>query len=189
MSSHGAARVNQELAKEGIPLPFGNRFWASNWPTQNAPFPGLLIHLIVTVIVIIVPPQRVAYPFILDVSGYPVQIINLFVILGFFYLRWKKPNTPRPFKVWLLLAFFFLVATAFLLVAPFIRPPGGIGDTPPLPYYLYCLIGITIPLLGVLYWAMWKLVLPYVFGFRLVPRKEVLKDGTVVTLFSREKVE
>ena len=25
---------------------------------------------------------------------------------------------------------------------PFIRPPGGIGDTPPLPYYLYCLIGI-----------------------------------------------
>jgi len=61
-------------------------------------------------------------------------------------------------------------------------------------------------LFGVLYWAVWKLVLPYVFKFRLVPRKEVLKDGTVVTLvrqsvtmesvieltgikFSREKVE
>jgi len=57
----------------------------------------------------------------------------------------------------------------------------------------------------VLYWAVWKLVLPYVFRFRLVPRKEVLEDGTVVTLvrqsvtmksmiancvkFSREKVE
>ena len=26
------------------------------------------------------------------------------------------------------------------------------------------------------------LVLPYVFGFRLVPRKEVLKDVTIVTL-------
>jgi hypothetical protein len=37
---------------------------------------------------------------------------------------------------------------------------------------------------GVLYWAVWKLVLPYVFKFRLVPRKEVLKDGTVVTLVS-----
>ncbi|KAI9447220.1 amino acid transporter [Lactarius psammicola] len=188
-AAYTSARVNQELAKEGIPLPFGNRFWASNWPTQSAPFPGLLIHLVVTVIVIIVPPQKVAYPFILDVSGYPFQIINLFVVIGLFYLRCQKPYTPRPFKVWLTLAFFFLVATAFLLVAPFIRPPGGIGDTPPLPYYLYCLIGITIPVLGVLYWATWKLVLPYVFGFRLVPRKEVLKDGTVVTLFSREKVE
>jgi len=90
--------VNQELAKEGIPLPFGNRFWASNWPTQNAPFPGLLIHLVVTVsnytlhsrntslrfcevIVIIVLPQKVAYPFTLDVSEYPFQIINLFVVL------------------------------------------------------------------------------------------------------------
>ena len=77
-------------------------FWASNWPTQNAPLPGLLIHLIVTVskppvfsfsellslrfvfgevIVIIAPPQKVAYPFILDVSGYPLQIIWLFVVL------------------------------------------------------------------------------------------------------------
>ncbi|KAH8989891.1 amino acid transporter [Lactarius hatsudake] len=185
--AYSAARVNQELAKEGIPLPFGNRFWASNWPTQNAPFPGLLIHLVVTVIVIIAPPQKVAYPFILDVSGYPFQIINLFV--GLFYFRWKRPHTPRPFKVWLTLAFFFLVATAFLLVAPFIRPPGGIGDTPPLPYYLYSLIGILVPIVGVLYWAVWKIVLPYVFGFRLVPRKDVLKDGTVVTLFSREKVQ
>ena len=69
-----------------------------------------------------------------------------------------------------------------VIVAPFIRPPGGIGDTPPLPYYLYCLIGIAILAGGALYWAAWKLVLPHVFGFRLMRMKEVLKDGTVVTL-------
>jgi hypothetical protein len=91
--------VNQELAKEGIPLPFGNRFWASNWPTQCAPMPGLIIHLIPSVsrpvsldengrlthtgkvIVIIAPPAKVAYPFILDVAGYPQQIVNLFITL------------------------------------------------------------------------------------------------------------
>ncbi|KAN0135782.1 high-affinity methionine permease [Lactarius tabidus] len=211
--AYSAARVNQELAKEGIPLPFGNRFWASNWPTQTAPFPGLLMHLIVTVIVIIAPPQKVAYPFILDLSGYPTQIIFLFVVLvsvllflppgspsidlktGLFLSSLGKAPYATPIQrhlsqialMWLPLAFFFVVATAFLLVAPFIRPPGGIGDTPPLPYYLYCLIGIAILVVGVLYWAVWKLVLPYVFGFRLVPKKKVLKDGTVVTLF--EKVE
>ena len=134
VQAYSASRVNQELAKEGIPLPFGNRLWATNWPTQNAPFPGLVIHLISTVsnhalashflisfsmevIVIIAPPLSVAYPFILDVAGYPSQIINFFVVLarvfpclatpsssyrffeqGLFYLRWKKPHLPRPLK-------------------------------------------------------------------------------------------
>lgn len=187
--TYAAARVNQELAKEGVPLPFGNRFWASNWPTRNAPFPGLIIHLIPSVVVIVAPPPQVAYPFILDVAGYPEQIINLFIVLGFFYLRWSKPHLPRPFKAWLPLAFFSLVANVFLLVAPFVRPANRVGDTPPLPYYLYCLIGIAVIVFGVLYWAVWRLVLPYVFKFRLVPRKEVLEDGTVITLFSREAVK
>jgi len=187
--AYTAARINQELAKEGVPLPFGNRLWATNWPTQNAPFPGLVVHLITTVIFILAPPLRVAFPFILDVSGYPGQIINLFVILGLFYLRWKKPHLLRPFKVWLPFAFFFLVAEVFLIIAPFLRPANGVGDAPPLAYYLYCFVGIGVMAFGVLYWAVWKLVLPYVFKFRLVPRKEVLEDGTVVTLFSREKAE
>lgn len=32
-------------------------------------------------IVIVVPPPGVAYPFILDVQGYPGTIINLFIVL------------------------------------------------------------------------------------------------------------
>ena len=40
------ASLQTELAKEGIPLPFGSRFWASNWPTGKAPLPGLIINLI-----------------------------------------------------------------------------------------------------------------------------------------------
>jgi len=80
--TYAASRVNQELAKEGVPLPFGNRFWASNWPTGKSPLPGLIVHLIPSVIVIIAPPPAVAYPFILDVEGYPQQIINLFYSCG-----------------------------------------------------------------------------------------------------------
>ncbi|OSD05039.1 amino acid transporter [Trametes coccinea BRFM310] len=183
-----AARINQELAKEGIPLPFGNRFWASNWPTGKSPLPGLIIHLIPSVIVIIAPPPNVAYPFILDVEGYPSQIINFFIVIGLFWLRWHKPNVPRPFKVWLPLAVFFLAAAIFLLVAPFLPPANGKGDTPPLPYYLYCLVGIAIMVAGVLYWAAWRIV-PRWFGYEYVPRKETLSDGTVVTLFSRKKIQ
>lgn len=184
----GASRVNQELAKEGIPLPFGNRFWASNWPTGKSPLPGLIIHLIPSVVIILGPPPSIAYPFILDIEGYPGQIINLFVVIGLFWLRWHKPHALCPFKVWWPVAVFYLAAAVFLLVAPFIRPPGGIGDTPPLPYYLYCLVGIGIMVAGVLYWAAWR-KLPKLFGYTFVPRKERLEDGTVVTLFSTQKLE
>ena len=37
---------------------------------------------------------------------------------------------------------------------------------------------------GVLYWAVWRVVLPRVFHYELVPRKETLEDGTVLTLVS-----
>ncbi|KAG1850205.1 amino acid transporter [Suillus subalutaceus] len=188
-STFSASRVNQELAKEGIPLPFGNKFWASNWPTGKSPLPGLIIHLIISVIVIIAPPPNIAYPFILDVEGYPQQIINFFIVIGLFYLRWKKPDAVRPFKVWWPLAVFFLAAAAFLLIAPFLKPANGVGDTPPLPYYLYCLVGIAVMFAGVLYWSAWRIVLPKVFGYELVPRKERLDDGTVVTVFSNKKMQ
>ncbi|KZT07117.1 amino acid transporter, partial [Laetiporus sulphureus 93-53] len=175
--------LHAELAKEGIPLPFGNRFWASNWPTGKSPLPGLIIHLIPSVIIILAPPPSVAYPFIIDVEGYPSQIINFFVVVGLFWFRWKRPNAKRPFKIWWPFAFFYLAAAVFLLVAPFVRPPGGVGDTPPLPYYLYCLVGIAVMFVGVFYWAAWQ-YLPRVFGYEFVPRKETLKDGTVVALVS-----
>ena len=35
----------------------------------------------VKVIVILAPPLRVAYPFILDIAGYPLQVIDLFIVL------------------------------------------------------------------------------------------------------------
>ena len=77
------------------------------------------------IIVIIAPPPAVAYPFILDVEGYPGQIINFFIVIGLFWLRYHKPNAPRPFKglsyllsvlVWIVLT---IVATVWLPVAVF----------------------------------------------------------------------
>ena len=68
-----------------------------------------------------------------------------------------------------------------MLIAPYLPPANGVGDTPPLPYYLYCLVGIAVMAFGVLYWAAWRIV-PRWFGYELIPRKERLDDGTVVTL-------
>ena len=35
----------------------------------------------VKVIVILAPPMNVVYPFIVDVEGYPTQIINFFIVI------------------------------------------------------------------------------------------------------------
>ena len=90
-----------------------------------------------------------------------------------------------------------------VVITPFLRPANGIGDTPPIPYYLsvhsfihapettlfklfvlirYCLVGIAIMAFGVIYWAVWRVVLPKIFGYELVPNKVVLVDGTVVNV-------
>jgi hypothetical protein len=53
--------------------------------------------------------------------------------------------------------------------------------------YRYCLVGIAVMLAGVLYWAAWRIILPKVFGYELVPRKERLDDGTILSSSFRIK--
>lgn len=66
--SFAHARVNQELAKEGL-LPF-SQFWASNWPF-NAPTASLFLHWLVTVIVLVAPPAGPAYNFLVNLYVRP----------------------------------------------------------------------------------------------------------------------
>ncbi|KAL3481103.1 amino acid/polyamine transporter I [Aspergillus californicus] len=178
------SRVNQELAKEGV-IPFP-KFWASSWPF-GSPSAGLLLHFIPSFIVIVAIPFGDAYDFIIDVEGYPGSIINFLVVAGLFYLRWSEPNLPRPFKVWWPVAIFFMAGQAFQVVAPFIRPPGGKGDTS-LPYWLYPIVGIVVLCLGIVYWAVWQKILPAIGGYRLEPEHEVLQDGTIVAVYKRKNL-
>ncbi|KAK5988318.1 High-affinity methionine permease [Cladobotryum mycophilum] len=176
------ARVNQELAKEGvIPYP---RFWASAWPF-NSPSAGLFLHFIPSFIIIVAIPFGNAYNFILDLEGYPGSVINFLVVAGLFYLRYSEPKAHRPFKVWWPIAVFFMIGQAFQLVAPFLRPPGGKGDTPPLPYWLYCVVGIGILVASVLYWFIYWIAAPAIGGYTLEPHNEPLADGTNVVVYHR----
>ncbi len=96
------------------------------------------------------------------------------------------PNAVRPFRVWWPVAAFFLAGQGFLIVAPFLYPPGGKGDTS-LPYWLYPIIGIVVLFSGVVYWAVWRKLLPWIGSYTLEQHKEQLADGTVVTTFKKVK--
>ncbi|KUJ16776.1 uncharacterized protein LY89DRAFT_733782 [Mollisia scopiformis] len=80
-----------------------------------------------------------------------------------------------------------MAAQAFLMVAPFLRPPGGVGSTPPLPYWLYSVVGIAILVAAVIYWLVWVKVLPAIGRYRLVPEHEKLADGTAVIVYQKVK--
>lgn len=177
------SRVNQELAKEGV-IPFP-KFWASSWPF-GSPSAGLLLHFIPSFIVIVAIPFGDAYNFILDLEGYPNSIINFLVVLGLFILRFTHPDISRPFRVWWPVAAFFMAAQAFQLVAPFLRPPGGKGDTS-LPYWLYAVGGIIIMAASVVYWFVWWVLLPRIGQYHLEPCHETLKDGTKVVVYKPVK--
>lgn len=177
------ARVNQELAKEGI-IPFP-KFWASSWP-KGAPGAGLLLHWIPSFIITVAIPFGDAYNFILDVEGYPGSVINFAVVVGFFWLRYAEPGLSRPFRCWIPVAAFYMVAQAFLMIAPFLRPPGGVGDTS-LPYYLSSVIGIVILVAAALYWLGWRQVLPAIGRYSLRPEHEKLSDGTAVVVWQKVK--
>ncbi|KAI9722681.1 MAG: hypothetical protein M1812_001612 [Candelaria pacifica] len=176
------SRVNQELAKEGI-FPY-SRFWASSWPCK-APSGGLLLHLLPSILIMTIP-FGAAYAFLLDVEGYPTSILHLLVVLGLFWMRYHAPGIPRPFRVWLPIAGFYAMGQGFLIVAPFLRPDDGKGDTE-LVYWLYAVVGMGVLLSGVVYWAVWRKLVPLMGRFRWVERKGTLKDGTVVTLYGRER--
>ena len=86
------------------------------------------------------------------------------------------------------IAGFFLVGQSFLLVAPFLRPPGGKGDTSQ-PYWAYPLVGIGVMVSGLVYYVVLVHILPRIGNYSLKHEKIVLADGTHVMVFVKSKEE
>ncbi len=170
-------RVIQQLGREGV-LPF-SRFFATQKPF-NTPFVGLFQHYIVCVITIIAPPPGDAYNFIMNLISYPLNIVNLFVGLGLIYLtvqakRGKLGWNP-PIKATLPVSIYFTLASAYLVVAPYLAPVKGQSVYESLPYWLHCVVGIAIFAFGGLYWLVWAIILPKLGGYYLYSKPELDED-------------
>lgn len=179
-TSFAQARVNEELAKQGV-LP---RFWLTDRRTEDSaadrstspsktrglsvsgqrnssacpnPSRGLLLHWLVSVAMIVLPPPGKIYNFLVDIGGYPVSVISVAVSLGLLYLhnspseRWVTPcRAPRAA---------ILVSAAsniLLLVLPWIPPRGGMGEDDQFPYFTYPATSLGVLGLGALYWFWWR---------------------------------
>lgn len=187
-------RLNQALGRDHL-IPF-SKIYASNRPF-NAPMAGIGWHTIVTLILMLAPPQGPAYTFVLNLSSYPMNVVNFFVGFGlcFTYLpdssrlkpSWLKGWKP-PFRATIFMAVLFSLISLFLVVVPWIPPISKKYDQyeGKIPYYLAPLIGSCFFAAGALYWLVWYVILPAIGNYRLVPVQNTLSDGTVRTLFVRK---
>ncbi|KAM0234923.1 hypothetical protein ACHAPO_006288 [Fusarium lateritium] len=180
--SFAHARVNQELAKEGM-LPF-SRFWASNKPF-NSPAPSLFLHWIVTVVVLLAPPAGPAYNFIVNLYTYPGAWINGFVTAGLIYLHWNKSeNWKSPWYTYLPISVLYLLANIFLAFVPFI-PPDGDWNADGYPYYVFPVVGVGVLILGAVYWTFWTKIFPKIGGYKVVADR-TFDDAGVETVRYRK---
>ncbi|KNC99348.1 uncharacterized protein SPPG_05595 [Spizellomyces punctatus DAOM BR117] len=178
-------RINQELGKEGV-LPF-SRVWASNWPFK-APFAGLGLHWVFSVIMMLAPPPGSAYNFIVDVITYPLTVVNVFIAIGLLWLRFNRDRFQwkSPFNAPLVCIIFFLACNVLLVIFPFLSPPGGAPDIGYV-YWLPSLVGILVLVAGALYWAVWWVLLPKLGGYQYERVKSELADGTPIFEYRKIK--
>ncbi|KAI5455476.1 methionine permease [Naganishia albida] len=183
-------RLNQALGRDGL-IPFSKMF-ASNRPFK-APLTGLTWHVIVTLIILLAPPAGDAYNFVLNLSSYPMNVVNAAVSLGLLatYIPvkyrpdWAKSWTP-PVRASLPVTVFFTLVSFFLVVVPWI-PPNKPEESVYLSmwYAMAPAVSFGIFAAGALYWLISFWALPRFGGYRLVATRGELSDGTVVQLFEK----
>lgn len=161
-TSFAQARVNEELAREGVLPPF----WMT--PSDNKkhrgqttpPVKGLLLHWLVSVAAILLPPPGKIFNFLVDIGGYPVSAISVAVSLGLLYLHqtpsehWTTPcRAPR------LAIVVFAASNCLLLILPWIPPRGGMAgdsDGARFPSFAYPATSLGVLGLGAGYWVWWR---------------------------------
>lgn len=205
-TSFAQARVNEELAKEGV-LP---RFWLtdrraertatarSTSPSKtrglaasegriatmsNTPSRGLLLHWLVSVAVIVLPPPGKIYNFLVDIGGYPVSLVSAAVSLGLLHLHnsrsegWVTPcKAPRVAIV------VSAASNILLLVLPWIPPAGGMGEDDQFPYFTYPATSLGVLGLGAAYWCWWRTTESAATGRLRAGRHLVSAGGGVAAL-------
>ncbi|KUJ23371.1 amino acid transporter, partial [Mollisia scopiformis] len=156
-TSFAQARVNQELGKDGL-LPFSSWFAKKNqW---DSPTPGLFLHWLISVIVIVVPPPGEIYNFLVDIGGYPVSVISVAISLGLLYLQSNpEENWQSPFRAKKIYTIVFAASNCLLLVLPWVKPKTERGDGR-FAYYAYPSTALAILGSGVMYWCWWAKIKP-----------------------------
>ncbi|OAA61642.1 amino acid transporter [Niveomyces insectorum RCEF 264] len=186
-TSFAQARVNEELARDGLlPFAaFWTSSSSSSSSNSNSkrnsrnrnkpragnaadarhggghartpPARGLLLHWLVSVAVIVLPPPGKMYNFLVDIGGYPVSVISVAIASGLLYLhgtpaeRWTSPWPASRVAIVV-----FAASNCLLLILPWIPPAGGRGENDRFASYAYPMTALAVIASGAVYWCWWR---------------------------------
>lgn len=196
-----AARVKQEIAKEGV-LPWST-FFASNYDFTlfrrsgpqdgnahkgaETPAAAFLLHWSFAILLIVASisqkPQE-AYSTYVNLYSFTINCLFGFLVgLGLLYLRlndarthWSRKSTTSP---WLSItsALIFTLGNLFPLVGVWIPREASSLITSSLKWFLTGTIGLGTVVAGLLWWVILFFVIPRIRGMSLdVDREPVLDD-------------
>ncbi|KZZ98367.1 high affinity methionine permease [Moelleriella libera RCEF 2490] len=170
----GQSRMIREIGRQGV-LPWTG-FWIGTRPF-GTPIGPYALKWVMTFIMIVAPPAGDAFQFVVSLRTYPEAMFGLAMAVGVFVIRKRRSRNRLPrsqFRVWNVFLVFYNAIQVFLLVMPWWPPKGGpyAGDVS-FWYATYCVTGIGIMVVCVLYYFAWIFVIPSWRGYRI--RAEVLK--------------
>ncbi|KZP26305.1 high-affinity methionine permease [Athelia psychrophila] len=176
----GETRIIREIARQGV-LPYP-KFFSSTKPF-GTPAAPLIITYVTTLIVTLAPPPGDAFNFLVDLNSYPKAVFALATVAAVYILRRRNKVEGRPkapYRAWHLALVIAILQNVFVLAMPWWPPKTGRdGGDVSFWYATYCVVGIGILVLCVVYWYIWTHLLPNWRGYHLEERTFVLDDGAV----------
>jgi amino acid transporter len=189
--TYTAARVKQEIAKEGvIPLrrflagsirsftiPF-RRLWCSTLETlpEDVPFGALILHFTVSAILILATwplSATTTYGLLVDLYSYTIDaVFGTCLGFGLLYMRffskrnWAAHSRESGFAIpaWVscTAAFIFGIANLYPVAAKWVPPSDHISIIPGVPWYTTGVVGTGVLVVGGVWWAGFRVLVPRV---------------------------
>ncbi|TGZ79678.1 amino acid transporter [Ascodesmis nigricans] len=201
-----AARVKQEIAKEGI-LPF-SKFFAGNTLSlasrlrgkkrrngedgdepalkESTPVAALFLHWCFSVIVAVAPDPSIAYTLFVSLYTYAIDVwLTFFIAAGLLWLRFRPKSTwaqESNYRPWggPIQAIIYTLLNLFLIISPWIHVD-AVSWKHPYPFWMYPTIVCGLLVAGALYWVGFVFVWPRIYRRELrVQRIPILLDDVQV---------
>ncbi|KAG8874529.1 hypothetical protein FRB98_008359 [Tulasnella sp. 332] len=182
------ARIVRETARQGV-LPYPE-FLSSTWPF-GTPGGPILIQWVLSVLLILLPPAKGAFEFLIDSHIYPNLVFGTLSALAVWILR-ARTTLPEKgiFRAWNGFVAIYIVKCIVSLVMPWIPPRGGShSDDGRMWYAMYCVVGLVLIVFSMLYYWVWMILLPRLGGYEMVQETVTLEGGALTNRFEKVPIE
>lgn len=87
----------------------------------NTPMPSIIFLHVIAMIMLI--PDSSEFSTLINYFSFAAWLSYFAVFMALLYLRWKRPNAVRPYKVWIIVPIIISLAALYLLITPFWKEP------------------------------------------------------------------